>query len=71
MTQKTKPKTDTNERIIRNRIAEAQADLKDAKELDGQERYDTILRALRALSQAVDAAGKTEGVTPVSNTVSI
>ena len=71
MTQKTKPKTDANERIIRNRIAEAQADLKDAKELDGQERYDTILRALRALSQAVDAAGKTDGVMPIPNVVSI
>lgn len=56
-------KTDPNERIIRNRLAEAQADIKDAKELDGQHRYDTILRAVRALSQAVEAAGKTDGVT--------
>lgn len=59
------------ERIIRNRLAEAAADIKDAKDLEGQERHDTILRALRSLSQAIDAAITEEGVVGVSATVSI
>lgn len=64
-------KTDPNERIIRNRLAEAHADIKDAKDLGGQDRYETILRAVRALSQAVEAAGKTEGVTPLQMAVTV
>lgn len=59
------------ERIIRNRLAEATADIKDAKDLKGQERHDTILRALRSLSQAVEAAATEDGVVGVSATASI
>ena len=56
MTQKTKPKTDANERIIRNRLAEASADIKDAKTLEGEERLDLIGRAREALMSAETAA---------------